>query len=323
MSIEIDWNTLLEDEDVLSDKVRSFLDGHFQNLTLPPYIESVSVTSFKLGTVAPEVTIKRISDPFPEFYADEFEGEGITPTFAAPSPPEEPSLPPQPDENEELPDSSRRPSFLENEQQDEEEDGQAQFSYFQPSLSSGFLNMRSPLYAPFQGVGSPRPLSRSQFMADNPRFRRGRLNLQEQHEDSRQNDIQLFLEIAYNGDLQLGITATLLLNYPSPSFVSLPIKVMITGLEVRALAVLAYVSNRIHFSFICDIDGEGDDAVTLLRQEKIDIIRNIKIESEIGAQHANGPVLRNVGKVERFLLERIRTMARDELAWPGWITFEF
>jgi distribution and morphology protein 12 len=51
----------------------------------------------------------------------------------------------------------------------------------------------------------------------------------------------------------------------------------------------------------------------------MDIIKDLSIESEIGAQDA---VLRNVDKIEKFLLDRLRSIVRDEVAWPGWITFE-
>lgn len=47
-------------------------------------------------------------------------------------------------------------------------------------------------------------------------------------------------------------------------------------------------------------------------KERIDIIRKIKIESEIGEVENN--VLRNVGKVEKFLMEQLRGILRDEIA---------
>lgn len=137
----------------------------------------------------------------------------------------------------------------------------------------------------------------------------------------RDNDIQLYLQITYKGDIKVGIETTLLLNYPSPNFVSLPLKLTITGVDISSIAALAYIDQRIHFSFICDVDANGD-AVTLSGHDRVEIIKDIKIESEIGDKEGNGPVLRNVGKIEKFLLDRLRHLARDELAWPGWITVE-
>ena len=33
-------------------------------------------------------------------------------------------------------------------------------------------------------------------------------------------------------------------------------------------------------------------------------------------------MLRNVGKVEKFLVDRLRALLRDEIAWPSWICLD-
>ncbi|CAN6602873.1 mitochondrial distribution and morphology protein 12 [Trichomonascus vanleenenianus] len=370
MSVEFDWERLLEDEEVISEKIRSFLDRQFQQLTLPPYIKSLSVTSFNLGTVAPEITIKHIADPFPEFYSDLFDDEeeqavpnghsadlgnndlremrnersnsttSSLPSYTTEDPnrPHEEHIELTPVEAFSL-NGTMSPPLSPN--------GTAGLHYFHSPLSSTLLSsIRTPLYGPLHmsSLTSHHPvtpglrpslvepsLSASVSSSSSSSSSSTRLNstMSPNPEPQRasprpghEEDTQLFLEVKYMGNVQLGVTATLLLNYPSPNFISLPIKLKVTGFEISAMAVVAYISKRIHFSFICDIDGEGDE-VTLLGKDRIDIIKNIKIESEIGDQSGNGPVLRNVGKVERFLLERLRALARDELAWPGWITLEF
>lgn len=297
MSVQFDWDRLLQDEAQLSEKIRQFLDDQFQKLPLPSYISSLSVTSFSLGTVAPEVTIKHITDPFPEFYEDEDEDEDE----GQPPPPPPPMSPAS---------ESSLPSYT-TEDEDSGTPAPAGLHYFHPSPSDIISSMRSPIYASlFQNS----PEDREEPQCDN--------NQQNQHpKPGREDDTQFFLQVNYKGDMQLGVSATLLLNYPSPSFVSLPMKLRVTGFEIRSMAVLTYISKCIHFSFVCDIDEQGD-AITQVG-DRVDIIRDVKIESEIGDQEGNGPVLRNVGKVEKFLLERLRALARDELAWPGWITFEF
>lgn len=359
MSIEINWDTLLQDEDGLAEKVRAFLDNQFQSLTLPPYIKALSVTSFDFGTQAPEITIKNITSPFLQFYSDEFDSDSDSPP--AESIEEELQIdvdrgrPSIPLSVPAVPSHSRQASFGVDGEEDykgdvNDENGigpSSSLHYFHSTLSSSLLsNVRSPLYTPFQhaassltGTSSTTPVLRSPMGSPAPRSpprlsedNLGRLNRlnelrkasadEESKATSKENDVQLFLEVCYSGNMRLGVTATLLLNYPSPSFVSLPLKLTITGLEIRSLAVVAYIANRIHASLICDIDEDGD-SVTLAAggNSRIDVIRDIKIESEIGA-HDNGQVLRNVGKVERFVLERVRSLIRDELAWPGWITFE-
>ncbi|KAK9370350.1 hypothetical protein V1509DRAFT_617507 [Lipomyces kononenkoae] len=140
----------------------------------------------------------------------------------------------------------------------------------------------------------------------------------------REEDVQLLLHVMYKGDLRIVLTATLRLNYPAPEFLTLPVRLTVTGFDIDAMAVLTYITRRIHFSFISDVGGgtssSGDAEPT---QRHFEVLRNIKVESEIGDQVGKGAVLKNVGKVERFVLERLRAIVRDELAWPGWISFEF
>ncbi len=170
-------------------------------------------------------------------------------------------------------------------------------------------------------------------------------NEDNQEKMNRSDDVQVILEICYKGDMKLELTALLLLNYPSPSFMQLPVKLRVTGVEIRSMAVLAYTktpvspsssdnednnpesgdspeySKQFHFSFLCDIDVAGDGSAPP-KKDRIDIIKSMHIESEIGDYQGHGSVLRNVGNVEKFLVEKIRSIIRDELAWPGWITFE-
>jgi distribution and morphology protein 12 len=48
------------------------------------------------------------------------------------------------------------------------------------------------------------------------------------------------------------------------------------------------------------------------------ILPNLHIETEIG--HADVHVLRNVGKVERFIADVVRKMVVEELVWPNYYT---
>jgi len=75
MSVEIHWNTLTTgpDGEQLAEIVRAFIHEKFQQVTLPRFIRSVQVHSFDFGRIAPEIEIKDICDPLPDFY-DEQEG---------------------------------------------------------------------------------------------------------------------------------------------------------------------------------------------------------------------------------------------------------
>lgn len=52
------------------------------------------------------------------------------------------------------------------------------------------------------------------------------------------------------------------------------------------------------------------------------LLREIRVESEIGRQEEGGKqVLRNVGKVEGFVLEQVRRIFEEEFVWPSFWTF--
>ncbi|GMM36028.1 ERMES complex subunit [Saccharomycopsis crataegensis] len=290
MSLEINWN-LLSSDDNLKDELRNFLDQQLQKIELPEFLKDVSVTEFNIGKIPPQVTLRHIGDPFDEFYEDSDE------------------------EDQNISGDSK-------EQQT-------------PSISSKGNSERS---------------------------------------DSK--DLQMIAEIDYRGDLYVEISTNLLLNYPSESFIELPIKLKISDLVIHSLVILSYAKNLVNFSFLCDITDDNLDSFVnqkgsssantynntnatapntpispgfsnngrhnsnagqpsfssnvnpsrYTNKDRIDIIKDLKIDSEIGGgtlgNQSNGSVLMNVGKVEKFLVEKFRSILRDELAWPGWISFD-
>lgn len=174
-----------------------------------------------------------------------------------------------------------------------------------------------------------------------------RISSKEPCPDKSENDIQIIAEIKYSGDLHLELTVNLLVNYPSPNFISLPIKLHATDLLIHSIVTIAYLKNSVFFSFLCDVNDTNSDYFTSntyhsavpesttgapsggnfvdyisgpINRERIDIIKKVKIESEIGEVEQNA--LRNVGKVERFLVEQLRSIIRDEFAWPSWVCFD-
>ena len=51
------------------------------------------------------------------------------------------------------------------------------------------------------------------------------------------------------------------------------------------------------------------------------LLREIRVESEIGRQEDGKQVLKNVGNVEKFVLEQVRRIFEDEFVWPSFWTF--
>lgn len=155
------------------------------------------------------------------------------------------------------------------------------------------------------------------------------------------NDIQATIELKYDGDLFIEVSVKILLNYPSDRFVSLPIKLKIFDIKIHSLVILAYINKHYYISFLCDIEDSPfenqeneikknekksfenimKDSTSADLKERINIIKSVRIESEIGETEKN--ILRNVKMIEVFLIKEIRNLLRNEVAWPEWICLDF
>ena len=144
-------------------------------------------------------------------------------------------------------------------------------------------------------------------------------------------DLQIVLHISYSGTVSLSLTAEILLDYPMPSFVGIPLKLNITGLSFDGVALIAYLRKRAHFCFLGPEDAEtlvGAEPSTAghnhgkSKDEKMGgLLREIQVESEIGRKEGGKQVLKNLGKIEKFVLEQVRRIFEDEFVWPNYWTF--
>jgi distribution and morphology protein 12 len=151
-------------------------------------------------------------------------------------------------------------------------------------------------------------------------------------------DIQVVAHVQYSGDVKLSLTAEILLDYPMPSFVGIPLKLNISGLTFNGVAILAYIKKRSHFCFLSPEDADalvGDDSSLEALQpdshsqnQQKDtrpriggLLEHIKVESEIGGKGDGKQVLKNVGKVESFVLEQVRRIFEEEFVYPSFWTF--
>lgn len=321
MSIQIDWQQLTEDAEVIEKRLKEFLDEQFQRIDLPPFIQSLSVSSFKLGSIPPEITIRHISDPFPEFYDEDDSDTDIDSTV-----PSSKNTTPTPRAHSISKDPSK--GLIASRLVSPVSEIPTK-PFGRTSNPSGSLN-----YFPHSRGTQPNDPSTT-AAADS--FVSQIIDEQDNSETSDNSesighesfedlglgeeysplDAQMFVEFRYAGDTQLGIAATLLVNYPAPGFISLPLEFKITGIEIHSLAVIAYLKKRVHLSILCDIDGNDQ-----MSSDDVKVIKQLNMESKIGDHGENGAVLRNVSKVEQFILEQLRRVLRDELVWPGWITLE-
>ncbi|KAK7631162.1 hypothetical protein BKA81DRAFT_351261 [Phyllosticta paracitricarpa] len=149
-------------------------------------------------------------------------------------------------------------------------------------------------------------------------------------------DIQIVAHVRYSGDVKMVLTAEINLDYPMPSFVGIPLKLTVTGLTFDGVAILAYIKKRAHFCFLSPEDADAligsDGGNGKLADEQTAVSGNrraaagglleeIKVESEIGQKEHGKQVLKNVGKVEKFILEQVRRIFEDEFVYPSFWTF--
>ncbi|KAI1807083.1 hypothetical protein F4811DRAFT_508216 [Daldinia bambusicola] len=157
--------------------------------------------------------------------------------------------------------------------------------------------------------------------------------------EPRIDDLQAVFRIKYAGDVKLMITAEILLDYPMPSFVGIPVKLNITGLTFDGVGVVAYIRKRVHFCFLSpedalaavgqddDNDGGRDEQGTGsggggARKGRLgSLLQEVRVESEIGQREGTKQSLKNVGKVEKFVLEQVRRIFEEEFVYPSFWTF--
>ncbi|KAF2713589.1 hypothetical protein K504DRAFT_450261 [Pleomassaria siparia CBS 279.74] len=430
MSIDINWDTLTGGTDgtARAETIRAFIHDKFQQVTLPRFIRSVHVHSFDFGSVPPEIEVKDICEPLPDFYEEdedypddtEDHDQGLDGLRGASDP-----TPPRVAKERRRRDSQRgatsaagpSPAYLRvtppygntrthgfrstltpAEQLGSPllpriltpgiPGGTSNMNYFHLPLGAGLSGATTPLAAvagaQLQGwlenpygrpttppgmllrnaasfnsltltpQSHPDPSSRPSSRHQNDS--RGRNSNADSNGSSldgydrtpsespprmrekNPEDIQVVAHVQYSGDIKMSLTAEILLDYPMPSFVGIPLKLNITGLTFDGVAILAYIKKRAHFCFLSpddadalvggesNLDSPQTDAQRREQQAKHrarigGLLEHIKVESVIGKQENGKQVLKNVGKVETFVLEQVRRIFEDEFVYPSFWTF--
>ncbi|KAI1821108.1 hypothetical protein F4861DRAFT_487386 [Xylaria intraflava] len=203
---------------------------------------------------------------------------------------------------------------------------------------------------------APHPHSRTQGAEVKDRGGDDDEGAQNYHHEPRPEDMQAVFRIRYAGDVRLELTAMILLDYPMPSFVGIPLKLNITGLTFDGVGVIAYIRKRVHFCFLSPEDAiaavdddDGDDFENIpgghrashAKHDSVSgegaaggdrpgfkgkgriggLLQEIRVESEIGQREGVKQSLKNVGKVEKFVLEQVRRIFEEEFVYPSFWTF--
>ncbi|KAF9875779.1 hypothetical protein CkaCkLH20_06711 [Colletotrichum karsti] len=426
MSIDLNWETLTAgpDGEALALSIRDFIHTKFQAVPLPRFIKSVKVHDFEFGTIAPELELKDITDPLPDFYEEnpDIEDDEEEEDDPEPSPPtpqqvpremraaermrqrEEASLPSRLRTNTLRGQSGDFPSPFLGVSTPGILGGTSNLHYFQSHLGTGWSGTQTPLAAvagahmgnrmdssaAVSPVSSPMvhspshsrqaslsSISPSDFSpaafaqqqqqqlqqdlrekasvstlaptsagASRPPTRdmhvpspaaAGSAPIQEEDDEEpnenaarfrepRPDDLQAVFRIRYAGDVRLRLTAEILLDYPMPSFVGIPVQLSVTGLTFDGVGVMAHIRKRVHFCFL-----SPEDAVTAVGADEAGpsepgkrfggLLQEIQVESEIGLRDGGKQSLKNVGKVERFVLEQVRRIFENEFVYPSFWTF--
>lgn len=422
MSIDLNWETLTSgpDGEALAESIRIFIHDKFQTVPLPRFIKSVAVHGFDFGSIPPDLELKDITNPLPDFYEQEVDedeedddeddereaeerhgGTALRAGGANRRPPDlkeawkgdfmhhdlaspfmgtsTPGLHGAPGlsylqghlgTGSHTPLAAVAGAHLGNAWTGPGLDGAAHYTSSHsrnPSQSSisvdnfpSSLNSTHSLrekssvstLAP-TSVGTSRPPTRDTQAADSAiadddddddegigadEYLQNTGPGQDQHthrkrKEPRVEDVQAVFRIQYSGDIRLNLTAEILLDYPMPSFVGIPLKLNITGLSFDGVGVLANIRKRVHFCFLSPEDAvtaigadtaEDKEATTSATKSKArfgGLLQEIKVDSEIGEQEKGKQSLKNVGKVEKFVLEQVRRIFEEEFVYPSFWTF--
>ena len=418
MSIDIKWDTITSgpDGEALEEKIRAFVHDKFQQVTLPRFIRSVQVHSFDFGKTSPELEIKDICDPLPDFYEDEeeeseSEDEDRADAIATPDIANEQNIRELQEQlrakDQSQQSDARRPPSIRPPPNDPRLQAlgspfglNSPFRSGTPGIPGGTSNM-SYFHLPFGGIsGTQTPLaavaSGSSFSHNWPDYsnENGIASRQsafayspavpppaspsrpstavtvppqspeslvptESHDSIHADvdganeigalddgmelpkergaeDIQIVCRVKYSGDVHMTLTAEILLDYPMPSFVGIPLKLSITGLKFDGVAILAYIRKRAHFCFLSPEDAQalvgtdnddgngagGERSANKHVERRLgSLLQEIEVESEIGKKENGKQVLKNVSKVEKFVLEQVRRIFEEEFVFPSFWTF--
>jgi len=382
MSIDLEWHKL---DSSLSSTLVDLLNKQLANTSRPSFIGPVEVTALDFGSASPDVELVDMRDVYRDFLEDDEENEEAEPETVKVNEGAE-------DEEgfewvsrkaararsllEEVPAYHLSPPHMRyghgpvTDMFASTPNMYASRAGFTPALTdlrfsfpyaSGYA---SPLYRPplnprlsfgsvfnsAAGTNNPPSPARKASLSSTPSEEQA---VPPTKPSNHHPNLQLHLHISWHSNLRITFTTSLLINYPSPMFMSLPIKLSVTGLVFNGEIAVAYEGERkrVHLCVLDDLDPYGPlagerhkrdtppSAVTPAEHDDDQthtpgfngssrpskplpagqrLLPSIFIESEIG--QADKHVLKNVTRVERFIQDVIRKTVEEELVFPNFHT---
>ncbi|KAF7322264.1 hypothetical protein HMN09_00003800 [Mycena chlorophos] len=372
MSIDLDWTKL---DGSLANSLVEMLNRQLKSTPRPSFIGPVEVTSLDFGSAPPDVELVDLRDIHRDFLEDDDSESGGEPVKVTETADDDDGfewvsrraanrgealgyhhLPPH-----------VRPGGVENmfastpslrTTPDLWNGGMSSLPSLGPVYSAwpNSPMYRSPLAAPMSAPPLQRTPSRSSSLDSPSDPALG--STPAPADPNAPPNLQLHLHVHWPSDLRITLTTSLLINYPSPMFMSLPIKLSVTGLVFTGEVAVAYEGERkrVHLCILDDMDPYGPSAgVHRPKRDSMDSMRStgttpdidpdimespilsayprasnkplpvgqrllpsIYIESEIGQTDKH--VLKNVTRVERFIQDVIRKTVEEELVFPNFHT---
>ncbi|KAI8989821.1 hypothetical protein BD414DRAFT_485276 [Trametes punicea] len=381
MSVDLEWHRL---DSSLSATLVDLINQQLASTVRPSFIGPIEVTSFDFGSNAPDVELVDMRDIYRDFLEDDEEDEDGEPSAAAKA---AAAAELSDDDYEWVSRKALRGKGIEDGPAYHLLPPHMRYSVGSGAdmlRSTPFLRSPRDIWSPaFSSLADLRPSypSPSLYLSamsavsavpppsiagsrDSPRLDEA-VSRQEALSESSPSppeptptpkppqhpNLQLHLRITWHSDLRITLTTSLLINYPSPMFMSLPIKLSVTGLVFKGEVVVAYEGERkrVHLCIVDELDPYGPlggdrpkrdtpssgstpteaedetlgSAAELRSGKPLPVgqrlLPTIDIESEIG--QADKHVLKNVTRVERFIQDVIRRTVEEELVFPNFQTF--
>ncbi|KAH9005040.1 hypothetical protein EDB86DRAFT_2796391 [Lactarius hatsudake] len=346
MSIDLDWNKL---DSSLASSLIVILNRQLQSATRPSFIGPVEVTSFDFGSQPPEIELVDLRDIYRDFLEDDDDNDG---------------------DAEGNIDAERDPAGRTHDEDDEFEwvsrrsagRGMAEeapmYHHLPPHVRYGRGPASEMFTSPTSAGSSFAPTGSVWNPGAGPSSSLGARPAHSEHPPTpctpgpysppsspppppteEHSNLQMHLLVSWHSDLRLTLTTSLRINYPSPLFMSLPIRLSVTGLVFNGELAVAYEGGRrIHLCVLDDLDpygpsarrGSGSQGSTPSDPDADDadgtkplpvgqrLLPDIFIESELG--QADKHVLKNVTRVEKFIQDVIRKTIEEELVFPNYHT---
>jgi distribution and morphology protein 12 len=306
MSVKLFWDKLTDEGTIL--KLQQFLSNYFEkDLEKPDNLGKLQITRLKLGTKEPSVSLIEVTDAFDEFYCDEVD-ETMELERSKLELKEELALHLKTKSGEE---SLYNPfqSFIRRKQQVQQEyitmpsqhlsSSPVELSMFPPSRWKKSLNLEKPLLSDIHGGGTV-------------------LTMDSVYSKHHSMDFQVLLQVDYASDMEMCIETELLVNYPVPSFMSLPVRLTVKHVVFQGNVLLSRTLDKLNFCIYEDEKKLLDSDHHEKNEVELGPLKEIIIESEIGDDQKQ--VLKNVDKIAHFVKDHLRKLLREYCIFPNFFT---